>query len=67
MTPSWIEPAIFRFVAQNFNHCATADLHSVDYTYAPAQYFFQILQNKTEIAKAAGPYILHNISVATNL
>ena len=29
--------------------------------------FFQILQNKTEIAKAAGPYILLSIIVATNL
>jgi hypothetical protein len=24
MTPSGIEPATFRFVAQNLNHCATA-------------------------------------------
>jgi hypothetical protein len=24
MTPSGIEPATFRFVAQNINHCATA-------------------------------------------
>ena len=24
MTPSGIEPATFRFVAQHFNHCATA-------------------------------------------
>ena len=24
MTPSWIEPATFRFVAQHLNHCATA-------------------------------------------
>ena len=24
MTPAWIEPANFRFVAQNLNHCATA-------------------------------------------
>jgi len=29
--------------------------------------FFQILQNKTEIPKAAGPYISRNISVATKL
>jgi hypothetical protein len=28
--------------------------------------FFQILQNKTEIAKAVGPYILRSISVATH-
>ena len=25
MTPSGIEPATFRFVAQRLNHCATAD------------------------------------------
>jgi len=24
MTPALIEPAIFRFVTQHFNHCATA-------------------------------------------
>jgi len=24
MTPAGIEPATFRFVAQHFNHCATA-------------------------------------------
>ena len=24
MTPAWIEPATFRFVAQHLNHCATA-------------------------------------------
>jgi hypothetical protein len=24
LTPSWIEPATFRFVAQHLNHCATA-------------------------------------------
>ena len=24
MTPAWIEPATFRFVAQHINHCATA-------------------------------------------
>jgi hypothetical protein len=24
MTAAWIEPATFRFVAQNFEHCATA-------------------------------------------
>lgn len=29
--------------------------------------FFQIIQNKREIAKAAVPYILRSISVATNL
>jgi len=27
MTPSGIEPATFRFVAQHFNHCATAVPH----------------------------------------
>ena len=27
MTPSGIEPATFRFVAQHLNHCATANLN----------------------------------------
>jgi len=29
LTPAGIEPATFRFVAQNFNHCATAAPHFV--------------------------------------
>jgi len=49
-------------------HFTLLNLCSVDYTYvAPACHFFQILQNKTEITKAARLYILRNISVATNL
>ena len=31
MTPSGIEPATFRFVAQHLNHCATAV--PINYTY----------------------------------
>jgi hypothetical protein len=33
MTPSGIEPATFRFVAQNLNHCATAVPKGVMYGY----------------------------------
>ena len=29
MTPAGIEPATFRFVAQNLNHCATAVPYSI--------------------------------------
>jgi len=28
MTPAWIEPATFWFVAQHINHCATAVPHT---------------------------------------
>jgi len=30
MTPSGIEPATFRFVAEHLNHCATADPNNTE-------------------------------------
>ena len=53
MIPSGIEPATFRFVAQYFNHCATANLviknikHVVFYCILPT--YFVILCNTTGI------------------
>jgi len=43
LTPAGIEPATFRFVAQHFNHCATA---------APPQ--FSVLLNKKEYLNEPG-------------
>jgi hypothetical protein len=38
LTPAEIEPAIFRFVAQNLNHCATAvPFHHVCWTHSEAR------------------------------
>ena len=49
MTPSGIEPATFRFVAQHLNHCATAvpfrEYENYEYT----------LLNTTEISKFGQP------------
>ena len=47
LTPSGIEPATFRFVAQHFNHCATA---------VSTQYFASDKIKKNEMGVACGAY-----------
>ena len=56
MTPSGIEPAIFRFVAQHFNHCATAvkvPLYSIKYMHVVIYLFITFKQTPTSYVQGS--------------
>ena len=61
MTPSGIEPATFRFVAQHLNHCATAVPDQQTYLFTEPPCTIQLLISKSTIVGHYETYALFEL------
>ena len=65
MTPSGIEPATFRFVAQHLNHCATAVPDGERAQCKNVGVYFQIMKLRTCLYRCSGlEYFSHYAGLA---